>query len=321
MGDRSLDRIEAERRHGPFTSFEDFYLRTRVDYPVAENLIRVGAFDSLEPDRTELLGDFPCCTIAWKRWPGLRDRGAANCGHSFPRPAAPASNATGATRTRSCSELELLGLTVTRHPLQLYEDELRRLGVRLSYELPAMGDEVPVTVAGVYERAQNPRMRSASAPCSSPWRTPTASSSASASSRNCRRSPRWSPGELLPVRGRLQNNRKRGLAIVAEEVLDLEEVRRGDGGGTAANQKRAPRKPLVSPALPPMPEPVEMIGRREVETYGDGTASAKKRVLGGTSAIPKKGGNGLSVQFPNPLAISLPQKPDWPGTNQDPLLF
>jgi transposase len=52
MGDRSLDRIEAERRHGPFLSFEDFYLRTRIDYPVAENLIRVGAFDSLEPDWT-----------------------------------------------------------------------------------------------------------------------------------------------------------------------------------------------------------------------------------------------------------------------------
>ena len=32
--------------------------------------------------------------------------------------------------------------------------------MRMSYELPAMGDEVPVTVAGVYERAQNPWMRS-----------------------------------------------------------------------------------------------------------------------------------------------------------------
>jgi hypothetical protein len=30
----------------------------------------------------------------------------------------------------------------------------------MSYELPGMGDEVPVMVAGVYERAQNPWMRS-----------------------------------------------------------------------------------------------------------------------------------------------------------------
>ena len=64
MSERALKAIETERRYAPFTSFEDFYLRTRVEYPVAENLIRVGAFDSLEPDRTELL---------W-RLPLLRDR-------------------------------------------------------------------------------------------------------------------------------------------------------------------------------------------------------------------------------------------------------
>jgi DNA polymerase III alpha subunit len=46
------------------------------------------------------------------------------------------------------------------------------------------------------------------------------------------------------VRGRLQNNRKRGLAIVAEEVFDLEEVlarrraRRAPGAGTTAIPKK-----------------------------------------------------------------------------------
>lgn len=87
------------------------------------------------------------------------------------------------------------------------------------------------------------------------------------------------------VRGRLQNNHKRGLAIVAEEVFDLEEV---------LARRRARRKPTAaapSPALPPMPEPVDMIGRQETETYGDGTASATKRAPGAeTSAIPKKVG-------------------------------
>jgi hypothetical protein len=39
------------------------------------------------------------------------------------------------------SELELLGLTVSCRPLQLHEEELRRMGVRLSYELPALGGE------------------------------------------------------------------------------------------------------------------------------------------------------------------------------------
>ena len=117
MGDRSLDRIEEERRHGPFTSFEDFYLRTRIDYPVAENLIRVGAFDSLEPDRTELL---------W-RLPLLHDRLEALAGSSGQRRGqlraffCPPSRA-GLERAWSLedkvrAELELLGLTVSCHPL------------------------------------------------------------------------------------------------------------------------------------------------------------------------------------------------------------
>jgi DNA polymerase III alpha subunit len=127
---------------------------------VAENLIRVGAFDSLEPDRTELL---------W-RLPLLHDRLEALSGSSGQRRGqlraffSPPSRA-GLMRSWSLedkvrAELELLGLTVSCHPLKLYEDELRRLSVRMSYELPALGDEVPVTVAGVYERAQNPWMRS-----------------------------------------------------------------------------------------------------------------------------------------------------------------
>src|SRR5680860_1913003 len=59
MSERALKAIETERRQAPFESFEDFYLRTRVEYPVAENLIRVGAFDALEPNRTEILWQLP----------------------------------------------------------------------------------------------------------------------------------------------------------------------------------------------------------------------------------------------------------------------
>ena len=42
------------------------------------------------------------------------------------------------------------------------------------------------------------------------------------------------------VRGRLQNNHKRGLAIVAEEVRDLEEVV-GRGRAGRAGERRTPR--------------------------------------------------------------------------------
>jgi error-prone DNA polymerase len=188
------------------------------------------------------------------------------------------------------SELELLGLTVSCHPLQLYEEELRRMGVRMSYELPGMGDEVPVRVAGVYERAQNPWMRSGK-------RTMFLTLEDAYGLFECvcfesklaRIAPVVARASYFLVRGRLQNNHKRGLAIVAEEVFDLEEVlaqrRTRKAPATAA------KSPTPIPALPPMPEPVDMIGRRETETYGDGTVSAKKRAPGaGTRAIPKKMG-------------------------------
>jgi DNA polymerase III alpha subunit len=316
MGERSLDRIEEERRRGPFESFEDFYLRTRIDYPVAENLIRVGAFDSLEPDRTELL---------W-RLPLLHDRLEALTGSSGQRRGqlraffSPPSRA-GLERVWSLddkvrAELELLGLTVSCHPLSLYEEELRQMGVRMSYELPGMGDEVPVTVAGVYERAQNPWMRSGK-------RTMFLTLEDAYGLFECvcfesklaKIAPVVARASYFLVRGRLQNNHKRGLAIVAEAVLDLEEVlarRRTKGksattaaGAAARSDGRSRRGHPESPHagqvmqgadgrgrdMPHLPDPIQLHGRREEETYGDGTISAKKRPPGaGTTAIPKKVG-------------------------------
>ncbi len=249
MGDRSLDRIEEERRHGPFSSFEDFYLRTRIDYPVAENLIRVGAFDSLEPDRTELLWRLPLLHDRLEALAGSSGgrRGQLRAFHSPPSRAGLERSWSADDKVRS--ELELLGLTVTCHPLQLYEDDLRTMGVTMSYELPAMGDEVPVTVAGVYERAQNPWMRSGK-------RTMFLTLEDAYGLYECvcfesklaKIAPVVARASYFLVRGRLQNNHKRGLAIVAEEVLDLEEVlerrraqrakHRALGAGTGAIPKK-----------------------------------------------------------------------------------
>jgi DNA polymerase III alpha subunit len=275
MGDRSLERIEEERRHGPFSSFEDFYLRTRIDYPVAENLIRVGAFDSLEPDRTELL---------W-RLPLLHDRLEALAGSTggrrgqlrafFSPPSRAGLERSWSRDDKVRSELELLGLTVTCHPLTLYEEELRRMGVTMSYELPAMGDEVPVTVAGVYERAQNPWMRSGK-------RTMFLTLEDAYGLYECvcfesklaKIAPVVARATYFLVRGRLQNNHKRGLAIVAEDVLDLEEV---------LVEKKARTLPVSTS--------VDLRGSWQQYVYGDGTVSARNQSAGvATKAIPKKMG-------------------------------
>jgi hypothetical protein len=332
MGDRSLDRIEQERRHGPFASFEDFYLRTRIDYPVAENLIRVGAFDSLEPDRTELLWRLPLLHDRLEALAGSsgQRRGQLRAFHSPPSRAGLERSWSADDKVRS--ELELLSLTVTCHPLQLYEEELRRMGVTMSYELPAMGDEVPVTVAGVYERAQNPWMRSGK-------RTMFLTLEDAYGLYECvcfesklaKIAPVVARASYFLVRGRLQNNHKRGLAIVAEGVFDLEEVlerrraratqtRNSGAPGNAAppsrndglSRKGHPESVRIGAAppsaggrqgqathqpdaadlrMPHIPDAIDMRGRLEVETYGDGQCLSKVRVPGaGTRAIPKKVG-------------------------------
>jgi len=239
MGERSLDRIEEERRHGPFESLEDFYLRTRIDYPVAENLVRVGAFDSLEPDRTELLWRLPLLHDRLEALSGSSGQRRGQLRAFFSPPSRAGLERIWSLEDKVRSELELMGLTVSAHPLTLYEEELRAMGVRMSYELPVMGDEVPVTVAGVYERAQNPWMRSGK-------RTMFLTLEDAYGLFECvcfesklaKIAPVVARASYFLVRGRLQNNHKRGLAIVAEEVLDLEEV---------LARRRARRAPATVP--------------------------------------------------------------------------
>jgi DNA polymerase III alpha subunit len=163
---------------------------------------------------------------------------------------------------------------------------------------------VPVTVVGVYERAQNHWMRSGK-------RTMFLTLEDAYGLFECvcfesklaKIAPVVARASYFLVRGRLQNNHKRGLAIVAEEVRDLEEVlaRRKTATRAATPQAAGPEgghQLTVTPnpggaerVMPPMTTAMELHGRREEETYRDGSVSSKKRPPGaGTTAIPKKVG-------------------------------
>jgi DNA polymerase III alpha subunit len=165
-----------------------------------------------------------------------------------------------------------------------------------------LGDEVPVTVAGVYERAQNPWMRSGK-------RTMFLTLEDAYGLFECvlfesklaRCAPVVARATYFLVRGRLQNNRKRGLAIVVDQLHDLEEVLK--------KVERHPDDPAVRrrPArLGQIQEPPTFAEHklrvaerkaanrgetREQDVYGMGAADGRKRPPGaGTSAIPKKVG-------------------------------
>ena len=55
LGEAGADCIVAERKKGPFHSFKDFCLRTRLDREALRSLIVVGAFDRIERSRRRLL--------------------------------------------------------------------------------------------------------------------------------------------------------------------------------------------------------------------------------------------------------------------------
>ncbi len=311
MSGRALKAIEEERRFAPFASFEDFYLRTRVERPVAENLIRVGAFDSLEPDRTELLWRLPLLHDSREALAGAGGGNPGQLRAFFAQPVRSGLTRDWSVEDKVRVELELLGLTVTCHPLQLYQEQLAALGVTPSYGLPTLGDEVPVTVAGVYERAQNPWMRSGR-------RTMFLTLEDAFGLFECvvfesklaRYAPVVARATYFLIRGRLQNNRKRGLAIVVEEIRDLEEVlaqkeRRAADAAVAATvtpagttSERRPTRLGQIVERPTLAEHKLLVAERkqarvgrEPEVYGLGTSDGRKRPPGaGTAAIPKKVG-------------------------------
>jgi DNA polymerase III alpha subunit len=228
---------------GLFTSDTQFEPRrfSSIDYPVAENLIRVGTFDSLESDRTELLWRLPLLHDRLEALSGSSGQRRGQLRAFFSPPSRAGLERQWSPEGRVRAELELLGLTVNSHPFALYEEELRQMGACMSYELPGMGDEVPVTVPGVYERAQNPWMRSGK-------RTMFLTLEDAYGLYECvcfesklaKIAPVIARASYFSVRGRLQNNHKRGLAIVPEEVMDLEEALARRKAGRKAAKKPAP---------------------------------------------------------------------------------
>ena len=166
----------------------------------------------------------------------------------------------------------------------------------MSYEPPAMGDEVPVTVAGIYERARNPWMRSGK-------RTMFLTLEDAYGLYECvcfesklaKIAPVVARASYFLVRGRLQNNHKRGLAIVTEEVLDLEEV---------LARRRAQRAAQAQNNAPPV--------SGGPASRGDGRSRKGHPESVRIGAAPPAAGGRRShgAQRPDGPEIRMPQIPD-----------
>ena len=109
----TLARYRRERERGPFTSLRDFH--DRVNPGVAEmlNLIRTGAFDGFGEPRTAQFWQLQYLA----QWPHAQGFLFQSDEHS-PLPTIPLTEPDRAQRLRD--EMELLGFTVSSHPLDQF---------------------------------------------------------------------------------------------------------------------------------------------------------------------------------------------------------
>jgi len=113
----TLERYRAERAKAPFQSIADFFIRVAPSVQEMQNMVRVGAFDSFGEQRTSQM---------WTLHHLARTQPDRLNGSLFPPetktplPEIPLTEPSKIERLKS--EMELLGFTVSGHPLDLYED-------------------------------------------------------------------------------------------------------------------------------------------------------------------------------------------------------
>ncbi len=226
MSARLLAAIERERAVRPFRDLADFLRRTRADTAAASNLVRLGALDGLgvseagrSPTRDEMLAILPELKATLAREGEVADDVLVLAPGPV-RPREDPAHVSGWLPARRLSaELELLGLSLTCHPLDLAEDDLRTRGVTFARDLRDLPDRARVRVCGVRERAQTPRTRSGRRTCFLTLEDATGLLDVVVFEDALARA-----GETIVkhrcylIDGVLQNNHERGLAIVAEEV-------------------------------------------------------------------------------------------------------
>ena len=179
----------------PYTGLQDVWLRARPSLPLAQRLIRIGAFDALSPGLTRR--DLLLQAVELHRQ--SRNRIAAD-GQLPPGgelvTASPSGQPDMTSPDKLGAELDTLSIDVSRHLMEHHRRLLQELGATTQAHLRAMVPGQKVLVAGLQASAQTRRSRPSSAPSSTPWRTAPARS-ASPSSRtptSTSRTPCSAPG-------------------------------------------------------------------------------------------------------------------------------
>lgn len=153
--DSALASIMQARKDGPFKSFDDFYRRTRVDKDALLNMISCGVFDSLHPNRKQLLW-----TVSGMpkepSGPGNPD----NLSLTLTDNLASLPQIPDFTRQEKFNmEYAMLGIDIRDHYMSYWRDRLTRRGFISSKDLPRTKNGSLVQIAGLPIRPHRPPTR------------------------------------------------------------------------------------------------------------------------------------------------------------------
>ncbi len=158
ISEPEVESIVAARVETPFVSLEDLWRRTEVSRPVLENLVHVGALDSIETARTrrELMWRVVDLCGEPKPIAGSQLSLALDEPIHSELPALPPYSPLEETE----AEIEDSGIDARRHVMDLYMPLLVELGCTPANHLASLRNNSEVWVAGVKVASQTPAIRS-----------------------------------------------------------------------------------------------------------------------------------------------------------------
>ncbi|WP_237277571.1 OB-fold nucleic acid binding domain-containing protein, partial [Streptomyces caniscabiei] len=249
--------------------------------PVAENLVNIGALDTLRgtASRRDLLLQIAELHRQTRHRP--LDDGQLPLDHGAPLTAAPSGLPEMTSRQRLAAELDVLGIDVSAHLMEHHHQLLRELAVTSARRLPTLRPGQPVLVAGVRGATQTP-------PIASGKRVIFASLDdgsgmtdiAFFDSAHDAVAHTVFHSSLLLVRGKVQRRGQRAT-VVGERAWDLEALAaaRRDHGPEAVHQLLGEPAPSSAPAPPArvlqLPNGAQLQAWADLVPAGERTANLK----------------------------------------------
>ncbi|MCL4534934.1 MAG: DNA polymerase III subunit alpha [Bacteroidetes bacterium] len=155
LGEAAMERLEEQRKLGPYHSLADFLRRTRLSREAVENLIVVGAMDCFGRPRREML---------WEA--GVEGRGdGGRTQNSEPRTqnpspithySSPPVLPTLTPYEETAAEYSLLGMSPERHAVELFRDHLEENRAVPCDRLADLPSNLVVRVGGLVVCEQAP---------------------------------------------------------------------------------------------------------------------------------------------------------------------